>query len=225
MASQTKQNTIETKGLILDAAKKQFSVLGFSKVTMEEIAAEAGMGKASLYYYFTDKDSLFQAVVKEEMQNFEEFIGVVLSKDIPAPQKIREYVKERFRFFNRLLSLNFLEQKNTGPMKPVLTRIYTEFRDRELKVLHGIFKQGKAAGEFEIASAERIAEAFVHLLAGLRIRFVRHSTSPVFDTKEFEKLVKEVTLITDIFIRGIGSRPATPARRHTIKHAIALSSR
>ena len=74
MASQTKQNTIETKGLILDAAKKQFSVLGFSKVTMEEIAAEAGMGKASLYYYFTDKDSLFQAVVKEEMQNFEEFI-------------------------------------------------------------------------------------------------------------------------------------------------------
>jgi TetR/AcrR family transcriptional regulator len=40
----------QTKALILEAAQRQFARYGLSKVTMDEIAEEVGMGKASLYY-------------------------------------------------------------------------------------------------------------------------------------------------------------------------------
>jgi AcrR family transcriptional regulator len=39
---------------IIEAARKRFSHYGLTKTTMNEIAADIGMSKASLYYYFPD---------------------------------------------------------------------------------------------------------------------------------------------------------------------------
>jgi TetR/AcrR family transcriptional regulator len=47
---------------IIEAAKERFAHFGFSKVTMEEIASDVDLGKASLYYYFPTKEDLFKAV-------------------------------------------------------------------------------------------------------------------------------------------------------------------
>lgn len=48
--------------IILEAARKRFAHFGISKTTMNEIAADIGMSKASLYYYFPDKEKLFVAL-------------------------------------------------------------------------------------------------------------------------------------------------------------------
>ena len=64
------QLSTEKQAVILDAARKRFAYYGFSKVTMDEIAADIGMGKASLYYYFPTKESLFEEVVKQEKNQF-----------------------------------------------------------------------------------------------------------------------------------------------------------
>lgn len=60
---------MKEKEIIL-AARKRFAYYGFSKVTMDEIAADIGMAKASLYYYFPTKVDLFIAVVTEEQDQF-----------------------------------------------------------------------------------------------------------------------------------------------------------
>ena len=45
--------------LILDAAEKVFTDRPFDKVSMQEIADEAGIAKSSIYTYFTNQESLF----------------------------------------------------------------------------------------------------------------------------------------------------------------------
>ena len=45
--------------LILDAAEKVFESRPFDKVSMQEIADEAGIAKSSIYTYFTNQESLF----------------------------------------------------------------------------------------------------------------------------------------------------------------------
>lgn len=173
---------------------------------MEEIATEAGLGKASLYYYFSDKDDLFRAVVKEEMDKFEKLVRSLITAEAMATVKAAVYVRERFHFFNRLLNLNILEQTNSGVTKPALAKMYTNFRKRELEYLNKIFKQGKESREFEFTSTARIAEAFLHVLAGLRMRFIRHLATPVIASSQFAKLEREVTLVTEIFVKGIAPR-------------------
>src|ERR1051325_6834770 len=51
--------------LILEAEQKRFSHFGVDKTTMNEIADDLALSKASLYYYFPDKLSLYAAVLKK----------------------------------------------------------------------------------------------------------------------------------------------------------------
>jgi AcrR family transcriptional regulator len=49
---------------ILDAAQRVFSRSGFRGATMEAIAVEAAVAKATAYSYFPDKDAIFRAVAE-----------------------------------------------------------------------------------------------------------------------------------------------------------------
>ncbi len=50
--------------VILDAAKKLFIEQGYEGVSMDQIAAEAGVSKLTVYSHFGDKDSLFAEAAK-----------------------------------------------------------------------------------------------------------------------------------------------------------------
>ncbi len=84
---------------IIEAAKERFAHFGFSKVTMEEIASDVELGKASLYYYFPTKEDLFRAVISLEQNQLKENIEEILQKSNPASQKLQEYVDLRMKFF------------------------------------------------------------------------------------------------------------------------------
>ena len=50
---------MEIRDRILEKARDMFFKLGFSKVTMDEIAFELGMSKKTLYRYFKTKKNLY----------------------------------------------------------------------------------------------------------------------------------------------------------------------
>lgn len=51
---------------ILDAALKLFSENGYKETKLTEVAEEARLGKATLYYYFPDKETIFWTIYQEE---------------------------------------------------------------------------------------------------------------------------------------------------------------
>ncbi len=53
----------DRKKEVYAAAEKLFGERGYEKVTMSEIAAEAGMSKKTLYVYFSDKEALLTSLV------------------------------------------------------------------------------------------------------------------------------------------------------------------
>ncbi len=69
------------KVMILEAALKRFKRFGLSKTTMEEIARDLDISKGSLYYYFTDKESIYVAVVEniiaECFQDMSQFLELM----------------------------------------------------------------------------------------------------------------------------------------------------
>ena len=52
------------RAAILDAAKRMFVSHGFERVSMDQIAAEAGVSKLTVYSHFGDKDRLFAEAVR-----------------------------------------------------------------------------------------------------------------------------------------------------------------
>src|SRR5438094_8564718 len=51
---------------ILDGARKVFMDLGFDGASMGEIARAAQVSKGTLYVYFADKSTLFEAILEQE---------------------------------------------------------------------------------------------------------------------------------------------------------------
>ena len=74
--------------LIIEAARKRFAHYGFTKVTMDEIASDVEMGKASLYYYFPTKEELFNSFLVQEMNEFKKNIMIILENILSVLLKI-----------------------------------------------------------------------------------------------------------------------------------------
>lgn len=52
------------RAAILDAAKRMFTTRGFEGTSMDQIAAEAGVSKLTVYSHFGDKETLFAEAVR-----------------------------------------------------------------------------------------------------------------------------------------------------------------
>ena len=63
---------MENKERILRKATDLFMRYGIRSITMDEIAAQLGISKKTIYQFFTDKDAMVEAVVNEEMNANEE---------------------------------------------------------------------------------------------------------------------------------------------------------
>ena len=54
-----------TKNLLIKRAFIVYLTKGYYEVSISVIQEELGIGRASLYYYFKDKEALFDAVIKK----------------------------------------------------------------------------------------------------------------------------------------------------------------
>ena len=78
--------------LIIEVAQKRFGLYGVEKTSMREIADDLKLSKASLYYYFPDKESLYKAVVEKEQNEFLDRISEKILNIREPELLLREYV-------------------------------------------------------------------------------------------------------------------------------------
>ncbi|HZV66577.1 MAG TPA: TetR family transcriptional regulator, partial [Telluria sp.] len=64
MARRTKEEAMETRASILDAAELLFVQQGVSGTTLQHIASAAGVTRGAIYWHFKDKAELFDAMME-----------------------------------------------------------------------------------------------------------------------------------------------------------------
>lgn len=75
-AQQRKRPPHAARELILKAATEAFVAHGFSGASIDQIAAQAGVSKPTIYSHFQGKEQLFTAIMNSICDNFEEpFVG------------------------------------------------------------------------------------------------------------------------------------------------------
>ncbi|MFZ0456172.1 MAG: TetR/AcrR family transcriptional regulator [Ignavibacteriaceae bacterium] len=200
MADKTKEKAI------IEAAKERFAHFGFSKVTMEEIASDVDLGKASLYYYFPTKEDLFKAVISLEQNKLKENFEGLLQENTDASKKLQEYVELRMKFFRNLINLGTLSVHSYFDTKSVIKEVFIDFEKIELELIKKIINEGKMAKEFKPELSEDTALIFLHILQGLRCRVLRWAKGQSLDSETNNDLQKEMSIVTDIFINGISNK-------------------
>ena len=88
----------ETRAAILAAAERVFAQSGLAGARTDAIAAEAGVNKALLYYYFKSKARLYQAVLEDHFSAFNLEALAVLEGPGPAREVLLRYLRLHFDF-------------------------------------------------------------------------------------------------------------------------------
>jgi AcrR family transcriptional regulator len=188
---------------IIEAAQKRFGVYGVEKTSMREIAGDLRLSKASLYYYFPDKESLYVAVLEKEQGEFIERISENI-RTIQDPESLlREYALVRLSHFRYLLNLSRLRLEAYSEMKPLFRKTIQVFREREKEIIMKIFDEGLIKGIFSIKEPDQTASLFLDLLKGIRLSVVTDQKTMIIDQEEYERLAKNTLMFTDIFVRGL----------------------
>jgi TetR/AcrR family transcriptional repressor of mexJK operon len=188
---------------ILDAARKRFAYYGFTKVTMDEIAADAGMAKPSLYRYYPTKDSIYKAVVAREHRRFHDEIEKFIEKKDSASLKLRKYANLRVRLFREFVNLNPLETLSSGMANPLPDEAIQALHRQESACLERILLEGDLQREFSVERPQDAATLVFHLLQGLRLRVLRQATGPGIQPADFERLERETDQCIDLILDGI----------------------
>ncbi|MEJ0032455.1 MAG: TetR/AcrR family transcriptional regulator [Bacteroidota bacterium] len=117
---------------ILEAARKRFAHFGLVKTTMTEIASDIGMSKASLYYYFPDKEHLFTAVIGREMDSFIEKMNGIVDAPGDAADKLKMYNSEKLLSFQQLVNLGKFSSASYDSLKPAFSPLAEDFVKRKI---------------------------------------------------------------------------------------------
>src|SRR6478736_3179718 len=186
--------------LILDAAQKRFGHYGVEKTTMTEIATDIGMSKASLYYYYPDKERLFMAVIHKEMEKFVTAIKELIEEDGTATKKLKQYGTIRLSFYQKLISLAKLGEQTITSMKTSLMEFKEAFLTKEKELVQTILNQGIREREFDGINAKSHADLFVTTMWGLRM--LMHKKENTTD-EDYQKLEYYQKQLTSLFLKAI----------------------
>ncbi|TMR90316.1 TetR/AcrR family transcriptional regulator [Nonomuraea basaltis] len=86
---------LERADRILDAAGELIIRHGYRKVTVDDIAARAGVGKGTIYLHWRTKDELFEAVLLRESIELVEEFAAMLRRD-PAQVQPHRFARASF---------------------------------------------------------------------------------------------------------------------------------
>src|ERR1700722_10258448 len=88
----------ESRSAILQAAVSEFAEHGIAGARTDAIAREAHVNKALLYYYFKDKDALYEAVLDHVFTGLRARVMPVLESNRPPREKILQYLGTYFDY-------------------------------------------------------------------------------------------------------------------------------
>jgi AcrR family transcriptional regulator len=78
---------------LIVAAEAQFRRFGYRRTTIDDITADAGTGKGSLYLHFESKQAVYLAVVKASLERFVQSASRLLDGAAPIPSRLRSLVE------------------------------------------------------------------------------------------------------------------------------------
>jgi AcrR family transcriptional regulator len=152
---------------LLDAALSLFIECGLRRTSMDQVAQQAGVGRATLYRRFGDKDQLVQAVILRECQQQ----LALIEADLKAMDAIPEMLVEAFvlavtRAHAHPLLVRLLRSE-PETILPYLTTELPAVTSFARLYLAGQISKFQQAGQLAVRPAEPLAELLLRLMQSL----------------------------------------------------------
>lgn len=150
VAEERLRDADRSQSIILAAARDEFAEHGLGGARMDRIAERAGLNKRLIYYYFADKDRLFQAVLEQaylQIREEERKLNLLGLKPAEALRRLVEFTWNYYLGHPEFLSLLNSENLQAARHLQVSERA-REMNSPLIATLGEILERGRKEGSF-----------------------------------------------------------------------------
>lgn len=181
------------------SARDLFFHFGLNKTSMEDIARQCGMAKATLYYYYPNKETIFNEVVIEEARAFMDRVEEKLPIDAPAHEKIAIFFRTTYQdlkfYADKMEKVPEYLCDHSPHGRPIVEKINALFREKLMPLLHS----GREEGIFGFEDEQIIGSTLVFMTDFLNLDWMHRHPERVRD--------QVVETMIDIILNGLKRRP------------------
>jgi AcrR family transcriptional regulator len=186
---------------IINGAKKLMQQYGLKKTTMEDIAQTAGKSKSTLYYYFKDKEEIFDKVINLEIDEFFQTVKTSVNKQADAISMLKAYIVTKVKILRDKTNLYSIAIKNDlqGRVNKGFTNLRNRYDNEEKLLISSILTKGVESKLFtnEIKNEiDTLSELLVSCIRGIEMDIIAHNKN--------KALADKADLLVEILIKGIG---------------------
>jgi len=162
----------QTKDKIMAAALNEFATKGFAGTRVDQIAQDAGVNKAMIYYHFAGKQELFNELFQSEMEALKKELGLIMAqRDVRSLGEMTLAVRELLEYAGRkkkLLQVLMSEAILSEAIQPQLFKLLDFTSAVGLE-----FAQKERGGLPDLTRDEILHELFTGLLPLIQFVILR----------------------------------------------------
>ncbi len=192
----------DVPGAILDAAMRLMEWYGYRKMTMDDIAREAQIGKATIYGYFQNKEDVALSVIDRKRRALLARCEAVRSSEGTPEQRLRSVLEDvvLYAFDSAQRYRISLDDALASLRTVVLAR--REVWNAELaEVISALLEDGCSHGSFQCADCSSTARTIITCLGGLS----PSNLSPR-ELGSREEIVARTDAVIDLMLAGLAVR-------------------
>jgi AcrR family transcriptional regulator len=149
----------------MDEALTLFSQRGYAATSVRDILRAAKVTQPTLYYHFTDKASLFQALIEKHYGESQRQLEAIVESKAELADRLYAYALTSFEFCcvdTRIPRLMF--QTYFGPTVPEIDGVLDQLTDCRFRLVTRVMKKGIRNEEISPADPEFLALCFCCLI-------------------------------------------------------------
>jgi AcrR family transcriptional regulator len=198
----------ETNGMenrIIEAAKLVFVRKGYEATTMGDIAAEVGISRTAMHYYFRTKEMMFEAIFAQLTDTILPNVDLIMDEQTTILEKLPKIVDQYLTALrnNLMFPLFVINEMNRDPSRLFQAVLKNPRRLQPMLRLRGQILEEMEKGLINTLPLEDVASVFIGLIIfPILIRNVLVSAFMEGRTEAFDELInRRGQLIYDMMYR------------------------
>lgn len=131
---------------LLTAATVLFAEIGYEETTFADLAAEAGVGRTTIYEYFKDKEDLLATLVEEELPVTVDTMVENLPEGVPTLERLEALLRALVEFVALDPTLGFLLHREVPKLSGSARRRVEAAHRGLIGEFIGLLRMGQAEG-------------------------------------------------------------------------------